>query len=150
MNGKFIISLDFELHWGVFDALTLDEYQSNLNNVRIVINRLIALSNTYNIKLTFATVGFLFASNKDEIKKYSPKNIPNYTDQNLNPFRLIDTIGENESESPLHYAKSVIKSIKQGGIHEISTHTFSHYNCLAPGQNLIEFDEDIKAAKHIA
>lgn len=150
MNGKFIISLDFELHWGVFDALTLEQYQSNLDNVRIVINRLIALSNTYDIKLTFATVGLLFASNKDEIKKYTPNSIPNYTDQNLNPFKLIDCIGENENESPLHYAKSVVKTIKQDGKHEIGTHTFSHYNCLAPGQNSSEFDADIKAAKRIA
>ena len=83
MNGKFIISLDFELHWGVFDALTLEQYQNNLTNVRSVIDRLIALSDTYGIKLTFATVGLLFAENMADIKKHVPQSIPDYLDKNL-------------------------------------------------------------------
>lgn len=150
MNGKFIISLDFELHWGVFDAFTLEQYQSNLDNVRIVIKRLVELSNKYNIKLTFATVGFLFAPDKETIKRFMPKSIPNYTNQNLNPFKLIDSIGSNENDAPLHYAKSVIEFIKKDGNHEIGSHTFSHYNCLASGQNTSDFNDDLIAAKRIA
>ena len=30
MNGKFVISLDYELHWGVFDVLSEEEYYENL------------------------------------------------------------------------------------------------------------------------
>ncbi|MFI1773829.1 polysaccharide deacetylase family protein [Thalassobellus citreus] len=150
MNGKFIISLDFELHWGVFDTLSLKQYQTNLSNVKNVIDKLLVLSNKYDIKLTFATVGFLFADNKKEIKKFMPTLLPNYTDQNLNPYRLLNEIGDDEKMAPLHYSKSNIKLIKQTGNHEIGTHTFSHYYCLASGQNSSEFDEDLKSAKKIA
>ena len=29
-TGKFVISLDFELQWGVFDKETLDSYKTNI------------------------------------------------------------------------------------------------------------------------
>lgn len=150
MNGKFIISLDFELHWGVFDALTLEQYQSNLDNVRLVIKRLIKLSDTYNVKLTFATVGLLFAKNKEDIKKYMPKNILVYSNKNLNPYLLIDSLGYDEKTDSIHYAKSVIDYIKQNGNHEIGTHTFGHYNCFANGQSTQDFNADLEAANNIA
>ena len=38
-NGYFIISLDFELHWGVFDKKSISEYKENLENVKLVIPR---------------------------------------------------------------------------------------------------------------
>jgi len=150
MNGKFIISLDFELHWGVFDALTLEQYQNNLLNVRTVIDRLVKLSDTYGVKLTFATVGLLFAENKATIKEHMPQNIPNYSDKNLNPYRLLDDIGENEASDPIHYAKSVIETIKLNTNHEISTHTFGHYNCFAAGQDASSFNADLISARTIA
>jgi hypothetical protein len=28
-NGHFVISLDFELHWGIFDLMEPDEYVEN-------------------------------------------------------------------------------------------------------------------------
>ncbi|MFD1162237.1 polysaccharide deacetylase family protein [Hwangdonia seohaensis] len=150
MNGKFIISLDYELHWGVFDALTLDTYKNNLLNVNYVVTKLLELSDKYDIKLTFATVGLLFAENKADIEKYMPDSIPLYENEKLNPFKLLDHIGENESLDSIHYAKSVINKIKSSNKHEIGTHTFGHYNCLAPGQNTLNFNSDLAAAKKIA
>ncbi|MFH4965331.1 polysaccharide deacetylase [Gaetbulibacter sp. M235] len=150
MGGKFLISLDFELHWGVFDALSLETYQKNLENVRTVIERLIKLSDSYNIKLTFSTVGLLFAENKGDIKKFMPSKIPNYNNKELNPFRLINSIGETEKEDPIHYAKSIISAINKNHNHEIGTHTFAHYNCLASGQDIIDFTHDLTAAINIA
>lgn len=29
-NGKFVVSLDFEIYWGVRDAAKLEEYKNNL------------------------------------------------------------------------------------------------------------------------
>ncbi|WOD43365.1 polysaccharide deacetylase family protein [Hwangdonia lutea] len=150
MNGKFIISLDYELHWGVFDALPLNAYKSNLLNVNDVVTKLLELSDKYGIKLTFATVGLLFAENKAEIEKHMPDSIPLYDNENLNPFKLLGHIGKNESLDTIHYAKSAINKIKSNNNHEIGTHTFGHYNCLAPGQNTVNFNSDLVAAKKIA
>ena len=148
--GKFIISLDFELHWGVFDSIPLESYSNNLKNVNVVIDRLLLLSKKYDIKLTFATVGMLFAETKKELLSYSPKKRPTYSNQNLNPYHLIIDIGENEIEDNFHFGKSIIERINQDGNHEVGTHTYSHYNCSEEGQTKEQFYEDLKSAKNIA
>ena len=95
MNGHFVLSLDFEKHWGVFDKRTVESYEKNLENVDIVVAELINLADKYNVKLTFATVGFLFAKNKEELIKFSPQNKPNYTNTKRSPYPLINSIGES-------------------------------------------------------
>ena len=64
-NGHFVISLDYELHWGIFDKRSVSSYEQNLKNTRKAIEKLLVLSDKYDIKLTFATVGFLFAKDKN-------------------------------------------------------------------------------------
>ena len=141
-DGHLVISLDFELHWGVFDVRTVKSYEVNLLQVRPVITRLLELADAYDIKLTFSTVGFLFAENKEELKKYLPKNKPTYKNQKLSPYPLLDSIADTESEDPFHYAKSVVDQIKNNGKHEIGTHTFSHYYCHELGQTVEQFEDD--------
>ncbi len=150
MTGHFVISLDYELHWGVFDHRSVNDYKENLANVSRVIDRLIALSDTYSIRLTFATVGFLFAEDKAELISCSPKNKPQYANNKLNPYLHLNHIGNNEIDDPFHYACSMIEKINANKNHEIGTHTFSHYYCDEDGQNIKQFEEDILAAKHVA
>ena len=71
-NGKFVISLDFELLWGMRDKRTIDTYGENILGVRNSIPKMIELFNEFSINATFATVGFLFAKNKNEVLEYSP------------------------------------------------------------------------------
>lgn len=150
MVGKFVISLDFEKHWGVFDNKTVDDYRKNLENVDEVIDRLMTMSERYGIKLTFSTVGLLFAKNRDELINYIPINKPTYKNQTVNPYIELESHGENQYESSFHYAPSLINKIKQNGNHEIGTHTFSHFYCHAPGQTVAQFDDDLNAAMTIA
>lgn len=149
-RGSFVISLDYEIHWGVFDAMTLEAYGDNLKNVNTVIDRLLLLCDKYQVKITFATVGMLFAGSKSTLRKFNPKNIPSYNNTSLNAYDLMQNVGLDEQNDNLHYAKSTIQKIKQNGLHEIGTHTYSHYNCLALGQTLEQFNADIIAAKEIA
>jgi peptidoglycan/xylan/chitin deacetylase (PgdA/CDA1 family) len=144
-HGHLVISLDFELFWGVFDVRTLESYKANLHNVITIIPRLLALSDAYNIKLSFATVGFLFAKNKEELIENSPQLKPTFTNSNFNPYRLIENIGYTEPEDPFHYAQSLIKRIQNNGNHEIGSHTFCHYYCNEKGQNSSQFEADLKA-----
>lgn len=149
-NGYFIVSLDFELFWGVFDVKKLKDYKRNIENVRVVIPRLLELADKYNIKLSFATIGFLFAKNKQELLESIPVIKPTYDNQNFDPYRLIDSIGNDESADPYHYANSLIKLIQGNGNHEIACHTFSHYYVNEAGQTTEQFEEDLKAALAIA
>ncbi|WP_418603872.1 polysaccharide deacetylase family protein [Hwangdonia sp.] len=150
MNGKFVISLDFELHWGIFDVKEVKDYKTNLVNTRDAISKILDLSKAYDVRLTFATVGFLFSKTKEELKKFIPDVKPSYSYRKFDPYRIIDSIGENEDEDPFHYAQNIVKKIASNKNHEIGTHTFCHYYCLAEGQNATEFNADLEAAKNIA
>jgi peptidoglycan/xylan/chitin deacetylase (PgdA/CDA1 family) len=149
-KGVFVISLDFELHWGVWDVTTKESYGNNILGVSEVIPRLLDLFSHYNIKATFATVGFLFAKNKQDLELYLPLIKPGYNNDGYNVYtKELPLVGNNENDDPYHFGYSLLQQIKQS-CHEISTHTFCHYYCLEEGQTAEEFDADIKAAKKIA
>jgi peptidoglycan/xylan/chitin deacetylase (PgdA/CDA1 family) len=149
-KGVFVISLDFELLWGVWDVTTKEKYGTNILGVREVIPRLLDLFALYNIKATFATVGFLFAKNKTALNLYLPDITPGYSNHAYNVYtNELPVIGNNENDDPYHFGYSLFNQIKQSP-HEIGTHTFCHYYCLEEGQSAEEFDADIKAAKKIA
>lgn len=150
MSGQFIVSLDFELHWGVFDQRTVDSYRENLSNVPEVINRLLAMADKYDVKLTFATVGFLFAKDKQDLLNHLPKQQPTFVHERYSPYPLIESIGNSEEDDPFHYSHSLIKKIRDNGNHEISTHTFCHYYCHGLGQTVEQFADDLKSAIAIA
>ncbi len=56
----------------------------------------------------------------------------------------------NGKEDPLRYAMTSIKSILSCPNQEIGTHTFTHYCCLADGQDKDDFASDLKNAVGIA
>jgi peptidoglycan/xylan/chitin deacetylase (PgdA/CDA1 family) len=147
-GGVLIISLDFELYWGVRDKRTADEYKSNLNGVKESITGMLNLFDKYEIHATWATVGFLHAESIEELRDYYPEEKPSYDDINLSPYNYI------EKQDNLHYdyhfaPKTIIKICKYKN-QEVGTHTFSHYYCLEKGQNENQFDADILAAVRIA
>jgi peptidoglycan/xylan/chitin deacetylase (PgdA/CDA1 family) len=149
-NGKFVISLDFEIYWGVRDAVKLENYKEHLLGVHTVIPRLLDIFNRYKINATFATVGFLFFDNKVELLSSLPDRKPQYSNVTLSPYtNHLKTIGENEENDPYHFGAKLIQLIRHKG-QEIGSHTFSHYYCLEKGQTTEDFKEDLLAAKKIA
>ena len=147
-NGAFVISLDFELYWGVRDCRTIEQYGDHVRGVWQVIPDLLDLFDQYNISATFATVGFLFSENGDDIDDFLPTQKPNYTNQRLSPYLQTNNFGKAQKE--LHFALPLIKQINQHPNHEIACHTFSHYYCMEEGQNVMDFKHDIASAKKIA
>lgn len=149
-EGKFVISLDFEIYWGVHDAVSLAHYQQNLLGVRKAIPRLLELFQEYKINATFATVGLLFFENKKQMLANLPKQKPQYQNEKLSPyFSEIDKAGNSELEDPLRMGLSLIQQIKNSG-QEIGSHTFSHYYCLEKGQTVEAFKEDLECARSVA
>lgn len=145
-NSYFVISLDFELYWGVRDKKTLEGYGENIRNVRKVVPELLALFKQYDIYATWATVGFLFYGAKDELLRHAPFKKPNYANRGLSPYEYMADIGENEDADIFHYGPSLIKLILTYPSQEIASHTFSHYYCLEEGQDIQTFEEDLRAA----
>ena len=148
--GILMVSLDFELYWGVRDKMGLESYTANLLGARDVIPRLLDLFVESGIHATWATVGFLFFDERDELLAHLPAVVPGYRNQNLSPYDHVFHIGPNERKDPFHYGRSLIRRVLQYPGQEIGTHTFSHYYCLEEGQTLDEFRADLGAARAAA
>lgn len=148
-TGKFVISLDFELFWGVRDKKTKESYGANILGVRKVIPALLNLFDEFGIKSTFSTVGFLFAKNKEELISIIPSVLPGYFDNNLSPYPDFEKLGNDETDDPYHFGYSLLKQILDNPNHEVGSHTFCHYYCLEPGQTMEAFKHDLLAMKKI-
>ena len=144
--GTFVISLDFELYWGVRDSRSLESYRENLLGVRTVVPRLLETFAQHGIRATWATVGFLFFDDKDELLSSLPQLRPNYVDPRQSPYSALASIGQNEAEDPFHFGWSLIQQIRDAADQEIASHTFSHYYCLERGQDAATFRDDLAAA----
>ncbi len=146
-NGKFVISLDFELMWGVRDIETVESYGENLRGVHQVVPRLLETFDNHQIRATFSTVGFLFFQNKIELLNNLPTRLPNYSNKKLSPYLgYFELVGANSKIDPYHYAPDLIKLIQQYPQHEIGSQTFSHYYCLEDGQDKDDFEADLQNA----
>ncbi len=151
-NGHFVISLDFELMWGVRDIVDRKAYEKNVLGVQQVIPGLLESFKAHTINATFAPVGFLLFNTKAELLSSLPSYLPNYQDKNLSPYGayMDSEVGEDYKTDPLHFAPKLMEMIREMPGHEISTHTFSHYYCLEPGQNAVSFKSDLRAAIALA
>ena len=85
-QGIFIISLDFELNWGVHDVLSLERYGENIIGAREAIPRMLELFNEFDIHATWATVGMLCFENKKELISSLPALHPSYTNSDFSPY----------------------------------------------------------------
>jgi peptidoglycan/xylan/chitin deacetylase (PgdA/CDA1 family) len=147
--GALIISLDFELHWGIRHVTPVHRgYWHNLLAEWEVVPRILGMFREYQIAATWATVGFLFARSKAELESLSPVVRPQYADVSLSPYG--EPIGDSEKEDLLHFAPSLIEAIRSTPRQEVATHTFSHYFCREPGQDRKTFAADLKSALAIA
>lgn len=152
MKGKLIVSLDFELFWGVQDSHTKENYGKNILGGREAIPRLLQLFEQYDIHATWATVGFLFANNGEDAKNFFPnaENMPTYTNAERSAYRCFERDACEEVEKDSFYAPEMIAMISKTKGQEIGSHTFSHYYCREEGQTVKQFEADMLAAKKIA
>lgn len=150
-KSMFAVSLDFELMWGVRDKRTIESYGKNVTGVHKVIPSLIEAFEKYEIAATFATVGFIFAKNKEDLLAHVPDEKPHYSLGKYSPYQnnYFAAIGSSEADDPYHYGHSLVRMIQQSPKQEIASHTFSHYYCLE-NASLSSFEADMLSAKKIA
>ncbi|NJO99100.1 MAG: polysaccharide deacetylase family protein [Pleurocapsa sp. CRU_1_2] len=144
-QATFVISLDVELYWGMRDVVSLNNYQKQLEGVRQAIPALLELFAKYKIHATWATVGFLYYADIDQLQKNIPQQLPSYDQPKLDPYQYINTL-KQENNQQLHFCPDLIELVKQYAGQEIGTHTFSHYYCLETGQTQAQFKADLNAA----
>lgn len=144
-KGVLVISLDFELVWGIFDHIDLKDKVVYFDNTLSAIPKMLEIFERHNIQVTWATVGMLFNKNWDEWQANIPTLLPTYDNAVLNPY----TYGKAHQKSGydrFFFAPELIKTIQSVKGQEIGTHTYSHYYCLEKGQTIAQFEADLRQA----
>ena len=139
----FVISLDFEKMWGVFDKRSISTYGKNISNVDLVIDRLLALFEKYDIHCTWATVGLLFHNDIKLCRNRLPLVVPQYKENILSSYSHLNQV-RPENFSIYYSGLSSIRKISLVANQEIATHTYSHYYCLEEGSSLVSFQKDLE------
>ncbi len=155
VNGYFVISLDFELFWGMFDKVTLEGYGARILGERTAIPRMLEYFTQYGIHATWATVGMLMARDKEELLSLlPPENLrPRYEDMRVSSYEYLKNapIGNDEAEDKYHFGGDLVRMIQNTPHQEIANHTFSHYYCVDGYKNSDDvFRADIDAFNRIA
>jgi peptidoglycan/xylan/chitin deacetylase (PgdA/CDA1 family) len=145
----FIVSLDFELYWGVRDLMTVEAYRSHLEGVRVVVPRLLQLFRDYEIRATWATVGFLMLRDVADLRAHYPERLPGYRRTKLCPYRYVDREGAS-LERALHFAPDLVGRILATPGQELATHTFSHFYCLERPASVEAFRADLQVTRALA
>ena len=148
-KGKLVISLDFELVWGVFDHINLTDKVTYFDNTRNVLPKMLALFEKHRMQVTWATVGMLFNENWEEWMANIPTEKPSYTNTHLDAYAY----GSKHQKSELDrffFAPELIRTIQQTPGQELASHTYSHYYCMENGQTNQQFETDLALAVKMA
>lgn len=140
MKPTLVISLDFELFWGVLESKTLERYGDHILGVHQAVPAMLDLFDHYDVKATFATVGFLFHPDSESLRQAWPDKRPEYKNRRLSGYEF------PFEDGPYFFAPELVRQIQQRPQHEIATHTFSHYYCGVPGAEPDTFAADLRAA----
>lgn len=129
-SGQFVISLDFELYWGMFDKVNIADYGDNIKGVHTVIPKILSLFQEYNLHATWATVGMLINENFENFHDslVMPENQPEYNHVALSAYLHANENKEVLINSPEYYfAPKLVKQIIATSGQELGSHTFSHF-----------------------
>jgi peptidoglycan/xylan/chitin deacetylase (PgdA/CDA1 family) len=148
-NGALVISLDFELLWGIFDLVDHKQKTGYFKNTLNAIPAILKEFDQYDIHATWATVGMLFNENWEEWEKNQPEILPEYVNSSLSAYNFGKSIKDEDSEE-LVFAPELIRKISTTKGQEIGTHTYSHYYCLEEGQSKEQFTADLKKSIELA
>lgn len=147
-KGTLVISLDFEMLWGMRDHTPLESpYAQTIKKVPEVSEKLLSLFQKYHIHATWATVGLLMADQKEKWADQRSHLRPSYVNKALDSYCYLD---EAKKEQAYYQCGSLLDTIKHTPGQEIGSHTFSHYYATEEGQTKEEFREDLERACEVA
>jgi hypothetical protein len=140
-GGSFVISLDFELMWGVRDHATRESYGGNVLGGRKAIPTMLDLFQRRGIRATWATVGALLCESKDELLARAKE-----AEAGGSRIAGLEDIGSDERRDPYYFGASLARLIASCEGQEIGTHTFSHRCALEQEETVEGFAADVAAA----
>ena len=145
--AKFVISLDFELFWGVAAAQNVAGYAANVRGEWQAVPGLLALFRRYGIRATWATVGMAMCRNYREWRDIRPAILPGYRRQAISPYGMDKLVREYPE---LFFARPLVEQILATSGQELASHTYSHFYCNEAGATPAQFAADMACASAIA
>jgi len=118
----FVISLDFELFWGVIRSRSIQDYQNNVFGVEDALPAIIDVFNEYQISATWAVVGSILCDSFDEWNELINEFYFDFSIFNNNEIKQII-----KNNPRLFFNKKLVEHIKSSLSQEIASHTFAHY-----------------------
>lgn len=144
--GTLIISLDFELMWGMFDKVTPATYGANLAGTHTAVPKLLELFTEHHIHATWATVGMLThqaAADLNESLQEVPVK-PTYQNPTFSAYDHWRALTATHTEAH-YFAPHLVALITATPNQEFASHTFSHYYCREAQVDAIQAREAFKA-----
>lgn len=148
-HGILVVSLDFELYWGLagWNQERLAAYRPNVEGAVNALKRILQTFSNYGIK---CTVGFVGGINYKNLKYYlqdAPVLRPSYTNEQFSSYNLLlKLVEDGVIKENLLFRQDIISELKKNTLVELASHTFSHYYALEDGQTIEQFNSDIKAS----
>jgi hypothetical protein len=75
-----------------------------------------------------------------------PAAVPSYTQKQVSSYEWVNQHGFESEQDPYHFAPQLVDLIASCPLMEVGTHTYSHYYCQEPGQNVSAFKADLEMA----
>lgn len=142
-TSKFVISLDFELFWGVSDQHTVGGYGRNVLGEWEAIPRMLAMFRQHRLRVTWATVGMIMCRDYKQWREIRPPLLPHY----FSAYRMDDLVKEH---ARLFFARPLVDQILATPGQELGTHTYSHFCCKEPSATPAQFAADLACARMVA
>jgi len=126
-KGVFVISIDVEMAWGVFDAGGVEKHEQDFKKVRDVVDRLIQVFEEFQAPVTWAFVGHLFLDSCQTRRGVQHHDMP----RPVYPWFPFDWYskdpGTDIHQDPIWYGKDILDAVLSSTVeHEIACHSFSH------------------------
>jgi hypothetical protein len=146
--ATLIVSIDFELRWGVLDRLedNIEQYKSNIMSVHKTLPWMLKIFEERGISATWATVGAIGCEDWKEFEEVRPKLEPSYANEKLKYVNEFNQTLDPEGE--LYFAPQLIRNIIQTPQQELGTHTFGHIYGTEAHVSYDEFKSDLLVARN--
>lgn len=144
--SALVISLDFEMFWGVTDSKTIENYGKNIEGVWQAIPAMLKLFKKYDVHATWATVGMLMCKDFKQWSDLRPSVMPTYPRESCSTY----SFSKLASELPkLFFAPSLVEQIIATNGQELASHTYSHFYCGEENATVEQFAADLDCVKWI-
>lgn len=146
MSSRLVISLDFEMFWGVAASRSLAQYGPHVQGEWEAIPLMLNVFRQRGMRATWATVGMLMCKDFAQWQDIRPAVLPSYEALPGSSYDLGAVARENPS---LFFGRPLVEKIIETPGQELGSHSYSHLYCSDRGVTAAQFAADLGCATEI-